>query len=63
MSDRAVTGARLAIVVAYALIASALAAGGFTPAEFDLMVVLGAIAFPAVVLADWINAGVRRDGE
>jgi hypothetical protein len=31
--------------------------------ELVLMVVLGVIAFVGIVLADWINAGVRRDSD
>lgn len=63
MSDRAVTWARALVVALYVLVGGVLAGGGFTPAEFGLMVVLGAIALLAIVLADWINAGVRRGGD
>lgn len=63
MSDRAVTCMRVVIVLLYALVGGALAGGGFTSAEFGLMLVLGVVALLAVVLADWVNAGVRRDGE
>jgi hypothetical protein len=63
MSDRAVAWAHSAIAAVYTLVGASLSVGGFTAAEFGLMVVVGAIAALSVVLADWINAGVRRDDE
>lgn len=63
MSDSGVTWLRLTILVLYAFTGGGVAVGGMTAGEFVLMVVLGVIAFAGIVLADWINAGVRRDGE
>ena len=63
MSRPAVTWLRGGIVAAYALVAGGLATGGITAGEFVLLVVLGVIAFIAVVAADWINDGIRHDDD
>lgn len=63
MSRVAITWARVSMVAAYALIGLVLAGGGITAGEFVLMVVLGGICFVAIVVADWINDGVRRDDD
>lgn len=63
ISDRAVTWIRAGVVALYAVIAGGMAGGGITAAEFGLLLVLGVIALVAVLVADWINHGVRRDGE
>lgn len=63
MSPAAITAARVGTVVVYAFIGSLLAGGGFTASEFGLMVVLGVICLVAVVVADWVNEGVRRDDD
>jgi hypothetical protein len=63
MSDSGVTWLRVTIIVLYAFTGSSVAAGGMTAGEFVLMAVLGVIAFVGIMLADWINAGVRRDGD
>lgn len=63
MSRPAVTWLRLGIVLAYAFVGGGLASGGITAAEFVLMVVLGVIGFIAIVVADWVNDGIRRDDD
>lgn len=63
MRAGAITCVRVAILLGYALIGAALDLGGVTDAELGLMVVLGVICMIAVVLADWINAGVPRDDD
>lgn len=63
MSDSGVTWLRVTILALYAFTGAAVAAGGMATGELVLMVVLGVIAFVGIVLADWINAGARRDGE
>ena len=63
MSRPAVTWLRVAIVAVYAFIGGGLATGGITAGEFVLLVVLGVIAFIAVVVADWVNDGIRHDDE
>jgi Na+/H+ antiporter NhaA len=63
MSAGGVTWLRMTILALYAFTGGGVAVGGMTAGEFVLMVVLGVIAFAGIVLADWISAGVRRDGE
>jgi hypothetical protein len=63
MSDSGVTWLRVTILALYAFTGAAVAVGGMATGELVLMVVLGVIAFAGIVLADWINAGVRRGGE
>lgn len=63
MSRPAVTWVRVAIVAVYALIGGGLTPGGITPGEFVLLVVLGVISFIAIVVADWVNDGIRHDDD
>lgn len=63
MNNSGVTWLRVTILALYAFTGGGLAVGGITAGEFVLMVVLGVIAFVGIVLADWINAGVRKDSD
>jgi Na+/H+ antiporter NhaA len=63
VSAGGVTWLRVTILALYAFTGAGVAVGGMATGELVLMVVLGVIAFAGIVLADWINAGARRDGE
>jgi hypothetical protein len=57
---REVSAVRWVIVVFYAFLGMGVALGGVSSGELTLMVVAGVCAFVGIVLADWINAGVRE---
>jgi hypothetical protein len=63
MSDGSVTWLRMTILALYTFTGGGVVVGGMTVGKLVAMAVLGVIAFVGIVLADWINAGVRKDGD
>ena len=63
MTTRAIDWFRAVLVAMYALLALALFSGGMSEADLVTMTVMGALAFVAIVAADWINDAPRREDD
>lgn len=63
MNAREIDLIRAGVVVSYTLIALGLCLGGTSAWDVVFLAVTGICAIVAILLADWVNAGRRREGD